>query len=60
MVLVPPPILTGHIDGFCLTDTVGEVIGVFPDYQGATEGFRMACVASVLLAEIFANPARAA
>ena len=60
MVLVPPPILTGHIDGFCLTDTNGEVIGVFPDYQGATEGFRMACVASVLLAEIFANPARAA
>jgi len=60
MVLVPPPTLSGHLDGFCLTDTVGEVIGVFPDYQGATEGFRMACVASVLLAEIFANPMRTA
>ena len=58
--IVPPPTISGHLDGFCLTDDLGAVIDIFPDWEGVNSGFRMACVASVLLAEIFANPVRTA
>ena len=60
MVLVPPPTISGHLDGYRLTDAVGEIIDIFPDWEGVNSGFRSACVASVLLAEIFANPMRTA
>lgn len=35
------PVLSGHTDGFCLTFGFG-VVDVFPDYEGASAGFKAA------------------
>lgn len=48
--------LRGHADGFAL-EWMGEPIDIFPDFEGASEGFRLAKRANAMLAETLARKA---
>ena len=50
---IPAPTICGHLDGACLRDEDGMLIETFPTLAEAEDGFLAACVASVMLAEIF-------